>query len=503
MTCAAVVRCRRASSRSAAATDSVRLRGGRLDEGKSSIPLDAPIDLDVSGWTSADLRGRAADGREVVLRIEPTPPSTGALDVAVVIDHSGSMGEVCSAEQPRLTKHRAIVDGLENIARSLGSADAIDLWEFDDALNHVGAAQGGRNLTALARRLTGPAGGTEIGRALAGVTAHAKARDVLLVTDGKSYALDVQDLARTGRRFAVVLVGEDSLEANVGHLAALSGGDIFVAAGAELADVLEAALRSLRSDHAATTPITGKPQHVMVRRAGMTFTADWRQPAAPGEETVDSRAVAALAASLVLPALDAEAAAALAEAEGLVTHLTSLVLVDEAGAAQEGLPGARKVLLPDAANECYGVRHGLGRVPWPGPVAADSLDERCAHRAPQRLRSYGAGASPHRGRDRHRSSGAAPTRRGRLRPFRPSAIDWDNAPAQLRAGDLSSLDQDVARAIRDAATRGRGVEPRQRARPRSGDTGYWPSGPGRIFEKPVGRPHRARDLGQCIGRRPR
>ena len=37
----------------------------------------------------------------------------------------------------------------------------------------------------------GPAGGTEIGRALAGVTVHAKTRDVLLVTDGKSYALDV------------------------------------------------------------------------------------------------------------------------------------------------------------------------------------------------------------------------------------------------------------------------------------------------------------------------
>ena len=143
-----------------------------------------------------------------------------------------------------------------------------------------------------------------------------------------------------------MLVGEDSLEANVGHLAALSGGDIFVAANSELADVLEAAMRSLRSDHVATTPITGKPQHVMVRRAGMTFTAQWQQPAATGEATIESRAVAALAASLALPALDAEGAAALAKSEGLVTHLTSLVLVDDAGAVQEGLPGARKVLLP-------------------------------------------------------------------------------------------------------------------------------------------------------------
>ena len=33
-------------------------------------------------------------------------------------------------------------------------------------------------------------------------------------------------------------------------------------------------------------------------------------------------------------------------AEGLVTHLTSLVLVDEAGATQEGIPASRKIALP-------------------------------------------------------------------------------------------------------------------------------------------------------------
>ena len=61
---------------------------------------------------------------------------------------------------------------------------------------------------------------------------------MLLVTDGKSHELDVQALARTGHRFSVVLVGEDSLEANVGHLAALTRGEIFVAGGADLAEVL-------------------------------------------------------------------------------------------------------------------------------------------------------------------------------------------------------------------------------------------------------------------------
>ena len=48
------------------------------------------------------------------------------------------------------------------------------------------------------------------------------------------------------------------------------------------------------------------------------------------------RAVAALAASFALPAFETESAAQLAEAEGLVTHLTSLVLVDEAADRSAG-----------------------------------------------------------------------------------------------------------------------------------------------------------------------
>jgi hypothetical protein len=58
------------------------------------------------------------------------------------------------------------------------------------------------------------------------------------------------------------------------------------------------------------------------------------------------RGVTAVAASLLLPALTTEDAAALAEDEGLVTHLTSLFLVDEAGDIQQTVPATRKVPLP-------------------------------------------------------------------------------------------------------------------------------------------------------------
>jgi hypothetical protein len=67
----------------------VILLGGRLDNARAQVPLNAPIDLEVNSWTTGDLRGRAADGREVVLRVEPTSVGDADVDVAVLIDHSG------------------------------------------------------------------------------------------------------------------------------------------------------------------------------------------------------------------------------------------------------------------------------------------------------------------------------------------------------------------------------------------------------------------------------
>jgi|SRR5665213_395545 len=323
----------------------VTLRSGSLHNGEAQIPLNAPIDLEVSGWTPHELPGRAADGRKVVLRIEPSITADAALDVAVMIDHSGSMEEP-STDGRKRTKHAAIVRGLQDIASGIGLADDIEIWEFNDDFNRVGSTRDGHSLKEIAQRLNKPAGGTNIGHALDGVTARSKVRDVLLVTDGKSHELDVQALTRTGHRFSVILVGEDSLEANVGHLAALTGGEIFVATGADLAEVLNQSLRSLRTGHQTISPITGMPQHISVCRAGMSITASWQPADESSMETIEARAVAAFSASLALPALDVENAVQLAETEGLVTHLTSLVLVDEAATIQEGIPGTRKVPLP-------------------------------------------------------------------------------------------------------------------------------------------------------------
>ena len=354
------------------------------------------------------------------------------------------MGEICSADNRNLTKHQAVLAGLLTIAARIKQSDVIDLWEFDNAHQHVGSARGGNSLQSLLGRLSGPAGGTEIGVALAVVTAQSRGRDVLLVTDGKSHALDVQALAQTGSRFSVVLIGEDSLEANVGHLAALTGGEIFVSAGADLAEVLNAALLSLRTKHRPVSPITGRPQHISVRRAGMTLTAAWKEVKTSIEETAERRAVAALAASVALTTLDAESAAQLAETEGLVTHLTSLVLIDEVGAVQDGIPATRKVALPaPRVSAMASMRFMEDRAEMLSLLPSrESVLPRSSRKSALQRSFFHSNLLP---------SSIDPELRHVELSSVGAKIDWDLAPQQLQAGDLSTLDRDVARAIQTAA----------------------------------------------------
>ena len=353
----------------AADTGEVLLLGGQLTDGKARISLDAPIHIEVKGWRARPLLGRAADGRSVTLTIEPAPAGDGLLSAAILIDRSGSMNELCTANAG-LSKHAAALLGLSEAADDLREGDHLHLWEFNDQVRDLGQTYG-KQWRAHIRKLSGPAGGTEIGRALDAVMASG-ARDIVLVTDGKSHALDVGKLARSGVRFTVVLIGEDSLEANVGHLAALTGGEIFVPDGADVAAAVLSAVRAMRQP-------ARDPREANLRRSGMVMRASWK-PDLSASASVPSkgdRAAAAYAASLLLASLAEKEAATLAEMEGLVTHLTSLVLVDEEGAKHAGPPATRKVALPSprtsvqsfalAASLC--VPSYFGAKSYPPPVA--------------------------------------------------------------------------------------------------------------------------------------
>ena len=362
----------------------IRLATGALRASRDGVlageaPANAPIDIEVEGWKPGALKSKAWDGRDVSLHIEAAETGEGPVHAAVLVDHSGSMSSRCEGDaEHHVSKHEAVRRGLRALTEELRETDRLSLWEFDHTCNPVGrglASSPGAFAQAI-EKLTPPCGGTEIGGALDHVFEETDPCDVLLITDGKSYALDVHRLAQEGRRVFVVLVGEDSLEANVGHLAALTGGDIHFSFGADVDTALHAALQGMRTRRMAQeqeTPAGGQfPESICAIRGNVRMSAAWSgepaKAASERERDTLSEGVAAYAANLALPSLSEATARKLAVGESLVTHLTSLVLVDEEGPLQEGLPVTRKVNLPTPRTAgdvvaSYGDKMVYARIP--------------------------------------------------------------------------------------------------------------------------------------------
>jgi hypothetical protein len=429
------------------------LQGGNISaDGSHTVPLDRPIDIAVAGLAPRKLEGMAADGRPVTLEVRPLPLSESALDVDLLVDRSGSMGTAAAgdAERRGATKFDIVTAGLAAVADRLQSTDRIRLFAFNDSVQLIGTAQGSKPFRQLIGQIRAPDGGTEAGRALSAVVANPSSRNVVIVTDGQTYALDVQQFARCGLRVTAVLVGEDGLDANVSHLAGVTGGQVFVSTGSDTDAAILAALNAARLPYRATEPLSGAPVSVTGYRRGARITAAWGGVAAVSVDA-DARAIGGYAASLALPAMAEPDAAKLAEAEGLVCHLTSLVLVDEAGEAQQGIPATRKVALATprvAAAKVPPLRAEAVDVSLPRARTAVSFMRRA--QAPHTPGSNLLGQIPELAAVFDR---AAPPRATTVSLARAAGrIDWDEHPDLLRRGDLSDLDADVANLIRAAAT---------------------------------------------------
>jgi hypothetical protein len=428
----------------------VMLSGAALEGGAARVRLDAPIDLTVMGWSPVPAEGIAADGRAVRLNLTPDAGGDDDISAAILVDHSGSMAERADGDAPdRGTKHDVVVTALREIAGGMRSADHIDLWEFNNSARRVVGVWPG--LLAAVEALAPPGGGTELGVALAAAIAT-PVRDVVLLTDGKSHSLDVQTLARAGKRVSVILIGEDSLAANVGYLAALTGGQIFVGKGAEAGAALSHLVASLRQTPSAAPPITGAPTAISTLIGGMSVCATWDElaPGAKAVATVESRDVGAFAASLALARMTEDEATDLAVAHGIVCHLTSLVLVDEEGETEVGMPAQRKVALmtPRTAQAPESLvlhRHRSGAAPMAGAAPPAPAAASPAGRLGDAMRSAGHSAaeavrSVFRGLAIPLGAAPPPLPRGR--------IDWSSGPERLRRGDLSTIAPDLAAALR-------------------------------------------------------
>jgi hypothetical protein len=264
-------------------TGAVSVEGVALQGGKARVVLNRPLDVSIPGWIPGTAHGMAADGRTVSIKVEPAAEGEAALDLALLIDRSGSMDAPAGIDgEHTLSTHEVVVRGLRAASGLLRPRDKVEAWQFDNRAEQV--TPGGPALDAIANALAPSRGGTEIGNALATVLTQSPARDILLLTDGQSYALDVQELARRGRHISVVLVGAGALEANVGYLAALTGGEIFVVPRAAAGDALAQAITSLRRPPPRFRRCKVQPTHLEVLQGGMRVVVEWKDQEASAAE---------------------------------------------------------------------------------------------------------------------------------------------------------------------------------------------------------------------------
>jgi hypothetical protein len=334
-----------------------------------------PIEIIVSEMEMKPIIGTAHDGGSVTLNIAPFATSTNRLgDLNLLIDASGSMdGPLVEGGE---TKRQAIIRMVSRavLDQVFRPDDAGSVFAFGSTFVSIGKFNGKDEIARLIAQTSLNMGGTSTGMALQMTIASSETGDIVLITDGKSYDIDPHAIAMMGRRIHVLLIGHDSLEANVGNLASMTGGQLIFATDKNLDEAFGRIINAARlkiegadvvmddtinrdlvtasdgSDAVAAHDFA-RIKAVKAAIGGMAVMAQWdhqKRKSGKGKKSIaqsSDRAVAAFAANLILRSLSGVSAGYLAEKEGICSHLTSIVMVDDAGDVSNDVPTQVRVPL--------------------------------------------------------------------------------------------------------------------------------------------------------------
>ncbi len=324
--------------------------GALMGEKPQDIDLTKNIILTLPKAHYGCSTGYDAFGRPVSVKLAQEEKSTLPLNLIVLFDRSGSTH--AKIEEAGVTVWSAMRDGLKKSLQDLTEQDAISIWQFDDNCQKIGAANGSKS-SALVNGVEAPGGGTELGRAISHLKNNSDGKDILVLTDGHTWAAEAQAIAAMGYRISAVLVGEDSFEGVIGQLAFMTGGEIFPANGGDVASAITSALQSFRNNSAATVGVIkgNAPLSLQTKRSAIAISINWADEAGSGA----CNDIGKYAAALALPLIESDQAAEFATAHNLCTHLTSLLMIDEDGVSIEGVPEQRKVEVARriAPTACY------------------------------------------------------------------------------------------------------------------------------------------------------
>lgn len=320
--------------------DGIKVNGRPASE-VAVVRTSAVIDITVPLGHAHPLQARMPSGSWAKVAFGVPEEEVSALDVDLLLDTSGSMAESRHGVE---TKWRQTIAGLSHAFGAIGEADRFRFWTFSNECHLRGEAVG-HDAAAALRGVPFDNGGTRLAEAVHAVAASRSEANILLVTDGRSHTeIDFDRIRKSGARFTVVLIGRASFESRVAQLAALTGGQMFVVdATDDVASVISAAFLSMRRAGSPIRAMDDVEDEIVRVIGGAAFTVTY------GEETFadveENVSVKAFVAGLAVQALPDEKAAVLAEQVGIVSHLTSIVMVDADGPEMDGVAVNRKVSL--------------------------------------------------------------------------------------------------------------------------------------------------------------
>jgi hypothetical protein len=316
--------------------------GSLAEEQAIEVLMNKSIEIEIAGGAVGTLLGVSASGRQVRLDMRREPNGENSLKLAVLIDRSGSTSSPVGADGQTVLS--AIRDGLAHSLKNVTDEDLIAIWQFDDSCQRLGTGRGAEVLQIL-KKLKQPGGGTRLGEAIKAV-ASTGAQDILVLTDGQTWDQLSPQVEGKNVRVSAVLVGRASLDVNIGHFCAATGGDLFYTPDADVEKSVSVALSQMRSSRMERQLETegSDPVRVVQTLGGITVCGQWSDAMAMGAADDIGR----YAAGLCLGQLDHAAAERLAVMEGLCSNFTSLVLIDEAGALSDGISETRKIPLMNA-----------------------------------------------------------------------------------------------------------------------------------------------------------
>ena len=320
--------------------------GGYVESGMA-IPMNESVELLFPDQKFGHVSGFDAWGRKVSINLKHSRNSDKRLDVAIMLDRSGSTSE--RVGQNGTTIRLAIENAVRNVKRQLQDTDHVAIWEFDDEARLI--AEGHvSGIRSKVLEFTSASGGTEIGSSIDTVIKH-RPSAVIVLTDGQSYASEAHKAAALGYPISAVLVGAGSLDAMIGHLAASTGGQVYAAAEDDAETPLLNAIKGIRKGAMKLSGQTSsnKPISLKCLRSGTEVEILWGR----NENFGQCDEVGRYAMALAMPLFDEPIAQELAILHGLVTHFTSLLIIDESGELSNNLPQSIKIPLPSLAASSY------------------------------------------------------------------------------------------------------------------------------------------------------